>query len=306
MLNGYTSAPGPVMMGPRHIYIVWYGNWRGNTAQTIIPRFIQSLNNSPYENIETSYKIGGVPMSGGITLNGQAFDNYSYGASITDADIEMIVKNQISKGSLPVDSNGIYVVLTSADVQETSGFCTSFCGWHSDGLMVGNTDIKYAFVGNGEACATTPGSWQGACIAMNSNYTAWNSPNNNPGADGMVSVIAHETEEAATDPEVSSFYTLGFIGWDWFADQSYENGDQCAWRFGGNSRSLFMTNNGSVANMSLGGANYLIQKNVVLVDPNGTSDYGINGVNWWNWYFGGAAAVGGTYDYCALSEPSAL
>ena len=322
-----------VMTGMRRIYIIWYGNWSGDTATTIIPQFINALNYSPYESMLTTYTFNGMPVSPGIFVAGQYTAPMTYGTNISDADIQLIVQNAISAGAFPVDPNGIYLVLTAANVAESAtgnpangGMCTAYCGWHSDGLYFGSADIKYAFIGNGESCGqgtvagqSAPGSWPGACIALKSNYNGpfspsdWNSPNRNPGADGMVSVIAHETEEAATDPGVSGAIPSGYIGYDFFAGNGYENGDQCAWRFGANSGNMFMSN-GSYANMVLDGRTYLIQKNVVLASATGYSNYGtmsnVNGqilpINWANWWNNHATAVGGSADYCGLGLNSWL
>jgi hypothetical protein len=38
--------------------------------------------------------------------------------------VEAVVSGAISSGALPADANGVYFVLTSSDVNETSGFCT--------------------------------------------------------------------------------------------------------------------------------------------------------------------------------------
>ena len=320
--SGSLFGSGPVMQMPRHIYVVWYGNWQGNTAVDIIPRFISQLNRSPYESILQTYLDvpNGQGISNSIIFSGQTFDDYSLGQDLSDANIQTIVQNAIVAGHLPLDASGIYFVLTSPDVMESTsgnpsngGFCTQYCGWHTDGLYMKGLDLKYAFVGDGEACASTAyenyGSWPGACIPLqsyssNSSYV-WNSPNNNPGADGMVSVIAHESEEAASDPQVGTG-NLGFYGVDWVQYQGYENGDQCAWRFGAGTGSIYVTANGSYANMFLGGSNYLVQKNAVIVDLTGYSDYGPGNDYWTSWYYGLGPAVGGTADYCGLSAPSYL
>ena len=72
----------------------------------------------------------------------------------------------------------------------------------------------------------------------------------------MISVIAHELEEAATDPD----------GKTWYARTGYENGDDCAWTFG----TSYQVANGSYANMKLGTRDFLIQRNVKFV---GSSQY---------------------------------
>ena len=79
------------------------------------------------------------------------------------------------------------------------------------------------------------------------------SPNNNPGADAMASVVAHELDETVTDPDINAWV-------DFLSDGSaFENGDRCAYTYG----NTFSAGNGSVANVSLGGLNFLIQQNWV-------------------------------------------
>src|SRR6202008_4906506 len=63
----------------------------------------------------------------------------------------------------------------------------------------------------------------------------------------MVSVIAHELEEASTDPDLNA----------WYDSSGEENADKCAWTFG----STYTTSNGSLANMKLGARDYLVQQN---------------------------------------------
>jgi hypothetical protein len=82
------------------------------------------------------------------------------------------------------------------------------------------------------------------------------SPNGNPGADGMASVITHELEEAVTDPT--------FAAW-WKSSNGYENSDLCAWTFGTTSTAP----NGSKYNQTIGSLKYLIQQNWVNVAPVG-------------------------------------
>ena len=65
----------------------------------------------------------------------------------------------------------------------------------------------------------------------------------------MVSVVAHELEEAVTDPNLNA----------WYDNRGYENADKCAWTFG----TTYNATNGSKANMNLGGRDYLIQRNWV-------------------------------------------
>ena len=129
----------------------------------------------------------------------------------------------------------MYFVLTSADVTASSGFCTQYCGWHTHATING-ADIKYSFVGNPDHCPSS-------CAAQTTG------PNGNAGADGMASIIVHELEEAASDPDLNA----------WYDRRGYENADKCAWTFG----TEYTAANGARANMKLGTRDFLIQQNWV-------------------------------------------
>jgi hypothetical protein len=234
--NGINYHGGPVMLGTVNVYYIWYGNWSGNSATAILTDLASKIGGSPYFNINTTYYNGSnTHVSNSVSYATSTTDNYSLGTTLTDANISSIVSSALSSGRLPTDSNGAYFVLTSADVAEASGFCTSYCGWHTYGTLPGTT-IKYAFVGNADRCPT-------ACSVQTT------SPNGNAGADAMASVIAHELEEMVTDPNLNA----------WYDTRGYENADKCAWTFG----TVSTAPNGSLYNMTLGARNYLIQRNWV-------------------------------------------
>ena len=174
-----------------------------------------------------------------VSLKGVIDVGYSLGkTSLADADIQTIVSNAISGGSLPKDTNAVYFVLTSSDVKETSGFGSQYCGWHTHGT-IGGSDIKYSFVGNANRCLT-------GCAAQSI------SPNGNAGVDGMISVIAHELEETASDPDLNA----------WFDSAGAENADKCAWTFGAVGTAQILLPSGAYYNQTLGGTKYLIQRNL--------------------------------------------
>ena len=239
--NGISYHGGPIITAGTHIYYVWYGNWSGDPATSILTTLGNSIGGSPYFNINTTYFNGaGVHVLNSVLLSGQTgatSANYKYGTALTDANVQSIVSDALSSGVVPPDAQGVYFVLTSADVHETSGFCTKYCGWHTHYQWNGH-DIKYAFVGDADKQCPS------ACEEQTTT-----SPNGDPGADGMASVIAHELEEATTDPDLNA----------WYDQRGYENADKCAWTFG----TTYPAGNGSIANMSLGGSNFLIQQNWV-------------------------------------------
>jgi len=234
--SGINYHGGPVMLGTTKAYYIWYGNWNGNSATTILTDLMSNIGGSPYFNINTTYYDGSnTHVSNSVNYAGSTSDNYSQGTALSDASVKAVVSSAITSGRLPKESHAVYFVLTSQDVNETSGFCTQYCGWHTHGTISG-TDIKYSFVGNPDRCPS-------ACAAQTTG------PNGNAGADGMASIISHELEEAVTDPDLNA----------WYDRRGAENADKCAWTFG----KTYAAGNGALANMKLGTRDYLIQRNWV-------------------------------------------
>lgn len=227
--NGISYHGGPVMTAGPTIHYIWYGNWSSGDI-SILTDLASNIGGSPYFNINTTYYNGSnVHVANAVGNSTAGHDNYSRGTALSDSDIQTIVASQS-----PTDTNGVYFVMTSADVNETSGFCTQYCGWHTH-ATIGGRDIKYAFVGNPARCPS-------AC----SNGTA--APNGSVGADGAASIVAHELEEATTDPDLNA----------WYDTRGAENADKCAWTFG------TTYNNGTgIANVKFGSRDYLIQRNWV-------------------------------------------
>jgi hypothetical protein len=227
---------GPVMTNAAgvNVYVIWYGNWSGNTATTIVPEFLSHLGGTPHWNINTTYyDASNTHVKNLVSLAGQTTDSYSQGTRLTDKTVRKVVASAINSGRLPKDTNGLYFVLSSKDVSESSGFCSQYCGWHNHGTIA-TADIKYSFVGDAARCITS-------CAAQSTG------PNGNAGADGMLSVITHELEETVTDPDLNA----------WSFSNGQENGDACAWTFG----TEYTTANGAKANMNINGHDYLIQQN---------------------------------------------
>jgi hypothetical protein len=232
-----TYHQGPIVLGTTNVYFIWYGNWAGlnSGANSILTNFAQNIGGSPYYNINTSYyNASATHISNSVNFAGSTNDNYSQGTQLSDASVQAVVTSAITSGALPKDTNALYFVLTSSDVNETSGFLTKYCGWHTNATIAGS-DIKFSFVGD-------PSKTPTACEAQTAS-----SPNSNPAADGMVSVMAHELEETVTDPDLNA----------WYDRNGAENGDKCAWTFG----TQLKAPNGSNYNMTLGTMKYLIQRN---------------------------------------------
>jgi hypothetical protein len=231
--NGISYHGGPVMVNGVTIHYIWYQcsqPWSASD-QSILDNLANHLGGSPYFNINTTYYNGSnTPVLNQVSKAADVTDNCSRGNSnLADSDIQAIVAAQN-----PTDTNGIYLVVTSQDVTK-SGFCSSYCGWHTN-ASIGGRDIKYGFIGNPAQCPSS-------CAAQNGG------PNGSVGADGAASIIAHETEEFTTDPDLNA----------WYDRRGQENADKCAWTFG----TEYTASNGFKANMNLGGRDYLIQQNWV-------------------------------------------
>lgn len=228
-----TYHGGAVMTGPVHVYAIWYGNWSTRaTRRAIVTDFLRHLD-SPYWRINAS-----MPNKAGRAVGAPAFtaevdDPGSQGTkNLTDAQIQSVVEQAITTKALPKDTHGVYLVLTASSVHKT-GFLSEYCGWHSYASIGGST-IKFSFVGD------PTGPKVGACSPQSV------SPNGDVGADAMVSTIAHELDEAVTDPTMRG----------WRTDHGEENADRCAWRYG----KVYKVH-GAWANMRLGTRHYLIQTN---------------------------------------------
>jgi len=232
-----------VIPGTVNMYYIWYGAWDFSTdnANTLLQTFGKYISATPYFNINTTYyqSINSVktPVSGLVALPTTTVDKGSQGSTLNDAAVQTIVENAISNGSVPWDNNGVYFVLTSKEVTETSGFCTKYCAWHTHAPMTvgSNTgDIKFGFVGSPAQCPS-------ACSAQTT------SPNGNMNADAMASLLAHELAEATTDPDLNA----------WFDRRGYENADKCAWNFGATQT----LSTGAKWNVNFGSTNWLLQQN---------------------------------------------
>jgi hypothetical protein len=235
-----TYHGGPLIQTPA-IYLIWYGNWNQSNGsdnpagQQIIRDWANTIGGSPYFQLNQTESTGGFTITGNVTFGGETTDTGSQGTRLSDTRVFNVVIRAINNGVLPYDPNGVYFVLTSTNISESSGFCSRYCGWHTSGTSSGRT-IRFSFVGNANRCLN-------GCAAQTT------SPNGNAGVDGMVSVMSHELEEATTDPDLNA----------WFDSKGAENGDKCAWTFGHHQ---FQVGNGAWANVTLGTRSFLIQRNI--------------------------------------------
>ncbi|RUR13290.1 hypothetical protein [Legionella sp. km772] len=227
------------------LYVIYYGNYTTSSLNKYnmytINHFLSILGGSHFYKILTTYRNkNGSAIPNSIHFGKAIIDNYSYGKNLSDDNVWAVVNRAINRGLLPKNKNGIYLVLTSADVNETSGFCTEYCGWH-DGRLMGSTPLQFGFIGDPARC---PDSCQ--------DYTS-GTPHK-ASTDSMISTISHEIFEAVSDPQLNA----------WYDKQGEENGDLCAWSYG-----KIYTTAAYKYNLTLGTDHYLVQQEWLNVGPSG-------------------------------------
>jgi Phosphate-induced protein 1 conserved region len=240
--NGIFYHGGPVLPGTVRLYFVWYGNFVNGPALSDSVKTMDllmtlfgrgGLGGSGYARINSTYADRARVVTGNFILADAASDYYSRGKNLSDAAVRAVVASAINGRSLPRDANGVYFVLTSSDVNENSGFCTRYCGWHGHAIIAGE-DIKVGFVGNPDRC---PNACEEQMV----------SPNGDSGADAMASTMAHEVMESTNDPDLNAWYDLS----------GNESADKCAWKWGPVT-GIF---GDGAYNLSAAGRHWLIQMN---------------------------------------------
>ncbi|KAH7545641.1 protein EXORDIUM-like 7 [Ziziphus jujuba] len=223
---------GPVLASsPINLYIIWYGHWNP-THQSIIRDFLYSISSfsSHHPSVSDWWSTvrlytdqTGSNITGNLHLSGEFHDStYSQGGYLSRLSIQSIIKNAVvphHAGALPLNPhNGIYLVLTSSDVQ-VQDFCRAVCGFHyfTFPTIVGVT-VPYAWVGySGTQCpgmCAYPFAWpdnsgkppRSDTVSVNNNNNIMRPPNGDVGADGMISVIGHELAEVFSNPLVNAWY----------------------------------------------------------------------------------------------------
>ena len=221
----YTGGPAPTSSGAV-----------GSAASdgSLVGYFLRNLGGSSYFNINTTYTDGGGAVPNAVEYRGSFADktNAPTGTqNVTDAQMQAEIGRAIAAG-YNNDGHTIYLIFTEGKVNLGGGFGSSYCAYHGH-LSINGQDALYAAMPYDYA-------YPSACT----NGTA--APNGDAGADAEVNTLAHEIEEAATDPDLNA----------WYDRRGYENADKCAWTWG------TTYNNGTgVANLKIGTKDFLIQRN---------------------------------------------
>ncbi|CAI5482429.1 unnamed protein product [Closterium sp. Yama58-4] len=250
---------GPVMSGETlNVYLIYYGFWPAGIGQDVIENFIRSLSlgSSEAQGRAVDPKVSNwwattskyyslasdgskITVSTEVKLAQVVYDHGSHGKRLGGHTTWRVIMSNIGDGKpFPYDANGIYLILAGNNV-EIPGFCTSFCAWHSMHLLNWKP-VAYSLVGHHGLCPTSCGVQQ-------------TSPNGKPWLDAMVSAIAHEIAEVATNPDARS---------GWFDAGQREGADKCSYHYGVTQTTK--NENGEDAEYNLVGLNnmkFLVQHN---------------------------------------------
>lgn len=246
---------GPVLRGTQNIYLLWYGCWADNCGfagdfktRVVLGDFVTTLGNSPYAQINATYTdASGQPAASAFIYGGDVMDSsYSRGVDLTQEDIVSLISLKVNNFELPQDSNGIYVIVASADIASSAtGFCTPGAPpFHGRGIVNG-AFVNYIFLGNPNRCPTVAGPQF---------PRTGPTPNDSYAGDVLVSNLSHAINGIVTNP----------LGNGWYDRYGLENTDKCVDASGNPSfGETYLTANGARANVRIGATDYLIQQNWV-------------------------------------------
>ncbi|KAL6007943.1 Protein EXORDIUM-like 3 [Asimina triloba] len=263
---------GPVLTANVTVHPLWYGNWLP-AQKRIIRGFLRSISavrpkKSPpsvsgwWSTVRLYTDQTGANITSALRLGEEKNDRfYSHGKTLTRLSIQSVLKSAVTASTRPLPVNprgGLYLLLTSEDVI-VQDFCNQVCGFHyfTFPSIVGYT-LPYAWVGNSAKLCPGVCAYPFAVPDYIPGLKPMKSPNGDVGVDGMISVIAHEIAELATNPLVNAWYAG--------QDPSFpvEIADLCEGIYGtggGGSYTgqLMKGQDGATYNMVGGGRRFLVQ-----------------------------------------------
>ncbi len=198
--------------------IFWGPSWATSPGDKItgLDSFYAGFHGSNYAKTTTEYSGYNGSIGTGSAYQGHLVDISTASGGGSTATILAEVCKQVTAGNIVVDAsgNGYYPVYT--DVPRGNA---GYCAYHSTGTCGGKA-LQFAFFWKLEG--------DSGCNPQDT------STGNSEGLAALANVSAHELAEAITDPASPGA---------WYDASGSENGDKCAWTFGGPFATL---SNGSI------------------------------------------------------------
>ena len=199
-----TFHGGKIMTSSTVKAIFWGTSW-GNPGDKItgMDSFYQGWGNSNYSKTTTEYTGTNGTVGASSTYQGHSVDlSAASGGGSTSAILAEVCK--VVGATADPSGNGYYPVYT--DVPRGNA---GYCAWHSAGSCNG-TPVQFAFFWKLDGDA--------GCDPVDTSGL------HSQGLSAIANVSAHELAEAMTDPANPGA---------WYDAAGSENGDKCAWTFGG-------------------------------------------------------------------------
>jgi hypothetical protein len=254
---------GPLLISATNVAAVYWANALiytggptpgtfGSATQdnSLVGFFLRNLGGSPRFNINTTYYDGTGAHVQNVVNYTQTWANNQYqvpsnGQSVSDGNMVAMLQYGFNQGYLTYDPTTLYAIFTPGTVNLGGGFGTQYCAYHTYGTVTVNGAARRVLY----TAMPYDYAYPNACT----NGTA--SPNGDPGADAEVNTLTHEIEETTTDMYLNA----------WYDRRGYENADKCAWTWG----TTYRTANGGLANVKVGGKDFLVQQNWVNAGSGG-------------------------------------
>ncbi|XP_020115008.1 protein EXORDIUM-like 3 [Ananas comosus] len=214
---------GPVLTANITVHPIWYGRQWSRAQKRIIRSFLRSISPSSsgvpprrpsvaawWRTVRLYTDQTGANISAAVALGAEKSDRrLSRGASLSRLDIQGVIRDAVTAKTRPLPVNargGLYLVLTSPDVA-VEDFCGQVCGFHyfTFPSIVGYA-LPYAWAGNSAGRCPEVCAYPFAVPSYVPGARAERAPNGDVGVDGMVSVVAHELAEMASNPLVNAWY----------------------------------------------------------------------------------------------------
>jgi len=245
-----TYLNGPIINQTMTVHTIFYGTKFTVAQKALYADFLVNVGKSNWWKITTQYNVTDVNKKiaynvGGIVVGKTQSVGYKYGYILQDLNIQQLINNAIASKIGKGTENEVYLVISDKMVNAKSGLCSIYCAWHSF-MPVKIGHIKYAYIGSPSRCPTS-------CSMLSPDGS--NSPNIDFEMDTMLSSVAHELTEIATNPIFTAWKSM---------PSGRENADMCSWYIGKKLNETVAGKN-VIYNEIVGTKKYLIQTNYALL-----------------------------------------